>query len=81
VNGTGSKRAMLLGDTRIGYERGMDIKKQSIAPPTVSESAMKEQKMVEEHGLKLLEDDKSVNPRNVLECQGYPNDSVKPEAG
>jgi len=40
-------------------------KKLNIASSTASESAMRGQQIVEEHGLKLLEEDKSKNPRNV----------------
>jgi hypothetical protein len=40
-------------------------KKLDIASSTASKSAMRARQIVEEHGLKLLEDDKSGNPRNV----------------
>jgi len=36
-----------------------------MATSTASESAMKGWQLAEEHGLKLLEEDKSENPRNV----------------
>ncbi len=56
---------MLLGDARDRDERGLDIEKLNIASSTASESAMRGRQIVEEHGLKLLEEDKSENTRNV----------------
>jgi hypothetical protein len=41
-------------------------KKLNIASSTASESAMKGRQIVEDNGWKLLEDDKSENPRNVI---------------
>ncbi len=66
MNGTGSKRSMLLGDARIRKERGMDIEKtehRTIDGERISDEKTKNRRA--EHGLKLLEDNKSVNPRNV----------------
>ena len=40
-------------------------KKLNIASSTASECAMRGRQIVEEHGWKLLEEDKSENPRNV----------------
>jgi hypothetical protein len=40
-------------------------KKLNIASSTASESAIRGRQIVEEQGLKLLEEDKSENPRNV----------------
>jgi hypothetical protein len=41
-------------------------KKLNIASSTASESAMRGRQIVEEHGWKLLEENKSENPRNVI---------------
>jgi len=57
---------MLLGDARIRDERGMDIEKtehRTIDGERISDERTKNRRA--EHGLKLLEDDKSVNPRKV----------------
>ncbi|CAB1058290.1 hypothetical protein D1BOALGB6SA_3046, partial [Olavius sp. associated proteobacterium Delta 1] len=42
--------------------------KLNIASSTASESAMRGRQIVEEHALKLMEEDKSENPRNVPYC-------------
>jgi len=45
--------------------RAVEISKKLNIAPSAAESAIRGQKMVEEYGLKVLEDDKSVNPRNA----------------
>jgi len=52
------------GGARVRDERGLNIEKINIAP-SAAESAIRGQKIVKDHELKVLEDDKSVNPRNV----------------
>jgi len=54
------------GTRELGMSAVSIAKKLNIASSTASESAMKGRQIVEEHGWKLLEEDKSVNPRNVL---------------
>ena len=69
----GKQRKMVRARSVLSYwgtrELGMSAvsisKKLNIAASTASECAMRGQKIVEEHGWKLLEENKSVNPRNV----------------
>jgi len=69
----GKKRKMVQARSVLCYwgtrELGMSAvsisKKLNTASSTASESAMKGRQIVEEHGWKLLEDDKFENPRNV----------------
>ena len=58
-NGTGSEHAILLSDARTIDEQGLDIAKMDIVLLTMNKSAMRGQQIVEEHGLMLLEEDKS----------------------
>ena len=53
------------GTRELGMSAVSISKKLNIASSTASESAMRGRQIVEEHGLKLLEEDKSENPRNV----------------
>jgi putative transposase len=53
------------GTRELGMSAVSISKKLNIASSTASESAMKGRQIVEEHGWKLLEEDKSGNPRNV----------------
>ena len=53
------------GTRELGMSAVSLSKKLDIAPSTASECAMRGQKIVEEHGWRLLEENKSVNPRNV----------------
>ena len=53
------------GTRELGISAVWIAKKLNIASSTASESAMRGRQIVEEHGWKLLEDDKSENPRNV----------------
>lgn len=53
------------GTREIGLSAVWISKKLNIASSTASESAMRGRQIIDEHGWKLLEEDKSVNPRNV----------------
>ena len=53
------------GTRELGMSAVSIAKKLNIASSTASESAMKGRQIVRKHGWKLLEDDKSVKPRNV----------------
>jgi len=53
------------GTRELGMSAVSISKKLKIASSTASESAMRGRQIVEEHGLKLMEEDKSENPRNV----------------
>ena len=53
------------GTRELGMSAVSISKKLNIASSTASESAMRGRQIVEEHGLKLLEEDKSEKPRNV----------------
>ena len=53
------------GTRELGMSAVSISKKLNIASSTASESAMRGRQIVEEHGLKLLEENKSENPRNV----------------
>jgi REP element-mobilizing transposase RayT len=53
------------GTRELGMSAVWISKRLNIAPSTASESAMRGRQIVEEHGLKLLKEDKSENPRNV----------------
>jgi len=69
----GKQRKMVRDRSVLSYwgtrELGMSAvsisKKLNIAASTASECAMSRPKIVEENGWKLLEENKSVNPRNV----------------
>ena len=54
------------GTRELGMSAVSISRKLKIASSTASESAMRGRQIVEEHGLKLLEEDKSENSRNVL---------------
>jgi len=56
---------ILWGTRELGIRAVEISKKLNIASSTASESAMRGRQIVEEHGLKLLEEDKSDNPRNI----------------
>lgn len=53
------------GTRELGMSGISISKKLHIASSTASESAMRGRQIIEEHGWKLLEEDKSENPRNV----------------
>ena len=53
------------GTRELGMSAVSISKKLNIASTTASESAMRGRQIVEEFGWKLLDEDKSVNPRNV----------------
>ena len=53
------------GTRELGMTAVSISKKQNIASSTASESAMRGGQIVEGHGWKLLEEDKSENTRNV----------------
>ena len=53
------------GTRELGMSAVWIAKKLNIASSTASESAMRGRQIVEDHGWKLLKDDKSDNPRNV----------------
>ena len=53
------------GTRELGLSAVWISKKLNIASSTASESAMRGRQIIDEHGWKLLEEDKSVNPRNV----------------
>jgi len=53
------------GTRELGLSAVSISKRLNIAASTASESAMRGRKIVEEHGWNLLEENKSVNPRNV----------------
>ena len=69
----GKQRKMVQARSVLCYwvtrELGMSAiwisKKLNIAASTASDCAMRGQKFLEDHGWKLLEENKSVNPRNV----------------
>ena len=54
------------GTRELGMSAVSKLNKLNIASSTASESAMRGRQIVEVHGLKLLEEDKSGNPRNVI---------------
>jgi hypothetical protein len=59
-----ARRVLSYSETReLGLIAVSISKKLNIASSTASESAMRGRQIVEEHGLKFLEEDKSENPR------------------